>query len=267
MNSLAKKTVLITGAASGIGKEMAMLFAAEKAALAILDINEKQLNLAAGEIAKYGVNVRAYACNVADRENVEAVCTAVKRDFGFVDVIVNNAGIVIGKSIADSSYEEIKRTIDVNLLGLIWLTKQFLPEMTRRNSGHIVNIASAAGMLAIPLLGDYCATKFGVVGFTDSLRMEMKKFGHTGVKTTCVCPSIIDTGMFTGFKPPLLNPLLKPSEVARRIVMAVKQEHTYVKIPFMVKLIPLFKFLPAPFVDWLGDILGTSRAMDHFKGH
>ncbi|MFZ5573517.1 MAG: SDR family oxidoreductase [Thermodesulfobacteriota bacterium] len=267
MKNLAKKVVAITGAAAGIGKEMALLFAAEKASLALMDINEKQLEVTAGELAGYGVTVRKYVCNVADKDKVEAVCAEIKRDFGFVDVLVNNAGIVVGKSIEDSSYEEIRRTIDVNLTGLIWLTKQFLPEMTRRNSGHIVNIASAAGMLAIPLLGDYCATKFAVVGFTDALRMEMKKFGHAGVKTTCVCPSIIDTGMFTGFKPPLLNPLLQPKEVARRVVDAVKMEKTYVKMPFMVNLIPLFKFLPAPFVDWLGDILGTTRSMDHFKGH
>jgi len=157
--------------------------------------------------------------------------------------------------------------LGVNVIGVIWMTKQFLPAMIQRNSGHIVNIASAAGTLALPRLANYCASKFAVVGFNDSLRMEMKKYGHTGIKTTCVCPSIIDTGMFTGFKAPLLNPLLKPETVARKIVAGVKREHTYVKLPFMVKLIPLFQFLPATVVDWIGDLLGTSRAMDHFQGH
>ncbi|MBU0994502.1 MAG: hypothetical protein KJ737_18570, partial [Proteobacteria bacterium] len=98
-------------------------------------------------------------------------------------------------------------------------------------------------------------------------RMEMKKFGSKGVKVTCVCPSIIDTGMFTGFKAPLLNPILDPDDVAEKVILAMKKERTYLKLPFMVKVVPLVKALPAALTDLLGDMLGTSRAMDHFKGH
>jgi short-subunit dehydrogenase len=267
VKNLTNQNVVITGAAAGIGKEMAILFAKEKANLAILDIDESKLYETARELSTYGIRVQTYVCNVADREAVEQVCKEVIGDFQQIDILINNAGIVVGKTIVDSSFEEIKRTLDVNVMGVIWMTKQFLPEMVSRNSGHIVNIASAAGMLALPKLADYCASKFAVVGFTDSLRMEMSKYGHTGVKTTCICPSIIDTGMFTGFKPPMLNPLLQPKEVALKVLNGVKKEHTYVKMPFMVKLIPLFKFFPAKWVDWIGDLLGTSRAMDHFHGH
>ncbi len=267
MKNLARKKIVITGGAAGLGKEMAKLFAAEKADLALLDINAVQLNQTAAEISRSGVRVETYLCNVASKEEVESVCARINQEFGPVDVLVNNAGIVVGKSLVDCSYEDIKRTMDVNAIGVIWITKQFLPSMIKRNSGHIVNIASAAGMLAIPMLADYCASKFAVVGFNDALRMEMKKFGHTGVKTTCVCPSIINTGMFTGFDPPTLSPMLEPQYVAAQVVAGVKKEKTYVKLPFMVNTIPLFKFFPSGFVDWLGDVLGTSRCMDHFKGH
>jgi all-trans-retinol dehydrogenase (NAD+) len=267
MKSLANLNVVITGGAAGIGKEMAMLFAKEKANLALIDIDESKLYATARELATNGTRVQTYICNVGDHREVERVCQEVTGDFGKIDVLVNNAGIVVGKPIVDATIEDLNRTMDINVIGVIWMTKQFLPAMIQRNSGHIVNIASAAGTLALPRLANYCASKFAVVGFNDSLRMEMKKYGHTGIKTTCVCPSIIDTGMFTGFKAPLLNPLLKPEAVARKIVAGVKREHTYVKLPFMVKLIPLFKLLPATVVDWIGERLGTSRAMDHFQGH
>ena len=266
MKSLAGKNVVITGGASGIGKEMALLFAKEKARVAILDVDRKKLSHVAKDFKGLKVNVSTYVCDVSDRKKIERAAKLLAKDLKYVDILVNNAGIVIGKTISDTTYEEIQRTIDVNLMGVIWMTKALLPKMMKRKKGHIVNIASAAGMLAVPKLADYCTTKFAVIGFSDSLRMEMKKYGYKKIKVTCVCPSIIDTGMFEGFTPPLLSPLLKPEIVAAKVVNAVKKERSYVKIPFMVKLIPLFKFLPAKFVDWLGDLLGTSRAMDHFKG-
>ena len=266
MKSLSGMNVVITGGASGIGKEMALLFAKEKARVAILDVDRPKLRQVEKEIKGLKAKVFTYVCDVSDRKKIERTVKLLSKDLKSVDILVNNAGIAVGKTIADSTHEEIQKIIDVNLMGVIWMTKALLPKMMRRKKGHIVNIASAAGMLAIPKLADYCTTKFGVIGFSDSLRMEMKKFGYKGIKVTCVCPSIIDTGMFEGFTPPLLSPLLKPEVVAAKVIMAVKKERSYLKTPFMVKLIPLFKFLPATFVDWLGDILGTSRAMDHFKG-
>jgi len=265
MKSLSGKNVLITGAAAGIGREMALLFAQEKANLVLMDINKAKLAETGKEAAALGVIVTTFVCDVSDPKAVEKTVKAVKKDT-VIDILVNNAGIVIGKSIADASYAEIRKTIDINLLGLIWMTKQFLPDMMKRGAGHIVNVASAAGLLAVPRMGDYCATKFGVVGFTDSLRMEMKKAG-LGIPITCVCPSIIDTGMFTGFKAPLFNPILQPGYVARKVVEAVKKEKTYVKLPAMVIITPLLKFFPAPFGDWLARVTGVTKAMDHFVGH
>ena len=106
-----------------------------------------------------------------------------------------------------------------------------------------------------------------VVGYSDALRMEMKKFGCPGVKVSCICPSVIDTGMFKGFTPPLLNPMLKSRDVARQVVRTVRREWVYLKIPFMVKMIPFFKLLPASWVDRLVVLTGADRAMDHFVDH
>lgn len=265
MKSLVGKTVLITGAAAGIGREMALQLAKEKANLVLIDINKSKLLETANQIAKKGCQAATYICDMADHRAVEKIATRIKKTFS-VDVLINNAGIVIGKTILDETYEEIKKTIDVNLLGLIWMTKQFLPEMISKKSGHIVNIASAAGLLAVPRMGDYCATKFGVVGFTDSLRMEMKKFGYP-IAVTCVCPSVIDTGMFAGFKAPLFNPVLQPAYVAKKVIEAIKKEKTYVKIPAMVRIIPIIKFFPATFGDWIAKITGITKAMDTFVGH
>jgi all-trans-retinol dehydrogenase (NAD+) len=152
------------------------------------------------------------------------------------------------------------------LMAVIWMTKQFLPKMITRNAGHIVNIASAAGLIGLPGLSDYCAAKFGVVGFSDALRLEMKKSGQ-GVKVTCICPSFIATGMFAGVKPPLFSPWLDPDRVAEKIVQTILNERAYLKTPFIVKLIPLFKGLPAPVFDRISRLAGLDRAMDAFKGH
>ncbi|MBC2710300.1 MAG: SDR family oxidoreductase [Desulfosarcina sp.] len=267
MKKLAHKTVVITGGAAGIGREMAFGFAREKANLAILDIDNEMLDTAVGQIQTKGIDVRGYCCDVSDPQMVEQVAGQVRKDFITVDILVNNAGIVVGKPAAEVSYEELRRIVEINVLGVMWMTRQFIGDMMAENSGHIVNIASASGLLAVPRLSDYCATKFAVVGYSDALRMEMKKFGCPGVKVSCICPSVIDTGMFMGFTPPLFNPLLEPENVARQIIQTVKREKDYLKIPFMVKMIPFFKLLPAAWVDRLVALTGTNRAMDHFVGH
>ena len=266
MKQLSGKNILITGAAAGIGREMAIAFARERANLALLDIDSKMLAETVETLRQPGIKIQGYPCDISDSNSVEQVAEKIRGDLGDVDVLVNNAGIVIGKPAAEVSYAELRRIVDVNALGVMWMTRQFLGGMMERNSGHIVNIASASGLLGVPRQTDYCATKFAVVGYSDALRMEMKKFGCRGVKVSCICPSVIDTGMFAGFTPPMLNPLLKPADVARRIVRTVKREKAYLKIPFMVKMIPLFKVLPAAWVDWMVALTGTNKAMDHFTG-
>jgi all-trans-retinol dehydrogenase (NAD+) len=267
MSTIRDRTILITGAGSGIGRILAELLAAEGGRLALLDINAAALDEVAAELGSAFATVRTYPCDVADRHAAQRTADRVRADFAQVDILVNNAGVVTGKFFYEASCEDIERTVGVNLLGVIWMTRQFIVDMMKRNSGHIVNIASAAGLLALPRLADYCATKFAVVGLSDALRLEMRKCGCRGVRVSCICPSVIDTGMFAGFRPPRLNPLLQPADVAAKIVKTIRTDRPYLKMPFMVKMIPLLRMLPTAWLDTLGALTGTTRAMDHFRAN
>ena len=114
-------------------------------------------------------------------------------------MLINNAGIVSGKTTLELTEPMVKKTFDVNTISHLWTIKEFLPEMIAKKKGHIVSIASLAGLVSMPRLGDYCASKFGAVAIDEAVRLELKKNGHYGyIKTTCICPYFINTGMFDG---------------------------------------------------------------------
>ena len=144
------------------------------------------------------------------RERVYAVAEETRAAAGGVDVLINNAGVVSGRSLLDIPDEKIEATFAVNTLSLFWVTKAVLPDMLRRGEGHIVTIASASGLIGVAKLSDYAASKWAAVGFDESLRAELRQTAP-GVRTTVVCPCYIDTGMFRGVKSrfPLLLPILK----------------------------------------------------------
>merc|ERR1712216_923275 len=136
--------------------------------------------------------------------------------------------------VLDNSFGLMKKTLEVNTLAHFYTVKVFLPDMIKQNSGHIVTIASVAGHIGVCGLGDYCASKFGAIGFDESLRMELK-YNNYNIKTTGICPYYMDSPMFAGVKPSILSfmiPLLKPSYVARRIVYAIRQNEEMVIIPW-----------------------------------
>jgi all-trans-retinol dehydrogenase (NAD+) len=266
MKSFNKKNVLITGAATGIGRLMSLMLADEKANLALVDINMKMLAKTQSDCAAKGVKAEAYSCDISDKMDIEGMVKKVMKDFGHIDLLINNAGIVSGKWIHEYDFDDIKKTMLVNFVGGAYLTRLILPDMMKRNEGHIVNIASAMGLVAVPRMGEYVASKFAIVGFTDTLRMELNKGKYTGIKTLCVCPSGIDTGMFPGYKAPLVSPLLKPGTVARKTLKAIRKNSTYLKIPLIVKLIPSMKLFPAPVQDVFARMTGLLSSMDHFKG-
>jgi short-subunit dehydrogenase len=266
MTVLANKTVLITGAAAGIGRLMALNFARERCSLILVDINRKLLDETERELITLKAKVSTHVCDISNRKDVDRMVKIIQRQSNPVDILVNNAGIVNGKPFLELSFDEIKRTMDINFLGMALFTKHFLPGMTERNSGHVVNIASSAGLLGMPKMSDYCASKFADVGLSESIRLEMLKYGYTGVKITCVCPYVIETGMFKGFKPFIFNKTLDPQYVADTVIDAVKKNRAWVMIPFSVRLIKYAKMLPA----WLHDravlAMGAGRAMDSFVG-
>ncbi len=265
MKSLASKNIVITGAASGIGRLMAVYFAEEQANIAMLDISQDNLAQTQKEIEALGVKVKSYLCDVSEKQQIEDAAKQIKNDFEQIDIVINNAGIAPGRWITETQYEQIRKTLDINLIGPMWMTRQFLPEMIDRNQGHIVNVSSAMGFQAVPRMSDYVASKFGLIGYSDTLRIEMKRHGHKGVKVTVVCPSGIDTGMFDGYKAPLLSPLLQPEYVAKQIVKAVKKQKPYLMIPGIVKTLPIMKSIPVGWADKLAEFLGLFKSMDHLE--
>jgi len=267
--SIRGKTVLITGGGSGIGKLMAINFAKEGCSKIVLwDLNAKGLEAVAQEVKTIGGEVFTYLCDVSNREAVYQVADQVKKEVGKVDILVNNAGIVAGDYFHKNRDESMEKVIKVNVFGVMWCTKAFIPEMIKDNSGHIVTISSASSATGVPKLADYAASKWAVFGFAESIRMELKRQKLNGVGTTIVCPYYINTGMFDGVKSP--NPLLPIQDqyyVAKEIVRAVKTGRKELYLPRIVIVAYLARLLPLEVRDWLDEkIFKISCSMDDFKG-
>jgi all-trans-retinol dehydrogenase (NAD+) len=204
---------------------------------------------------------------LTSRVSIEEASKTLLAKLGRVDILVNNAGIVSGKPFLECAPESIERTMDVNINAHFWTCRSFLPGMVDRKHGHVVTIASMAGHLGVPGLADYAASKFAAVGFDESIRVEMKKF-KTNVKTTCVCPYYISTGMFEGVKSKLsfLMPIMTPDYVATQIVAAVKRNDEMLLLPWTMNTLAFAKLFPIPVQDWIANIIGTHSSMDQFVG-
>lgn len=267
MSRIGGKTVLITGGASGIGALMARRFVAEGAAhLVLWDIQAEAMERLAHDLAGGGVAVSTYLVDLADPERIRATVQEMN-DAGIkVDILVNNAGVVTGRPFVAHSPDDIARTMDVNALAPMYVAHAVLPGMIARGGGHIVNIASAAGLVSNPKMSVYCASKWAVIGWSDSLRIEMEQEA-TGVKVTTVMPYYIDTGMFQGVRSPVI-PILRPDKVVDRIVAAIKTDRIVLRLPWIVNLLPLVRgLLPVRWFDLIGGRwLGVYHSMDDFQG-
>lgn len=255
--------MLITGAGSGIGKLLAVRAAQLGSRIVAWDLDGDAAERTADEIKSNGGQAEAFRVNVADREQVRSVA----REVGQIDIVVNSAGIVNGKSLLELSEEDILRTFDVNVLGLYWVTRAFLLGMIERGHGTVVTVASAAGLVGVARQADYSPSKFAAVGFAESLRAEMKK-GKTGVKSLVVCPYYIDTGMFAGVKTrfPLLLPIMSPEYVVGRIIKALERGSEQLIMPRFVRILPLARVLPVAAFDRLVSAFGVNSTMDGFTG-
>eukprot|EP01116_Phalansterium_solitarium_P011769 TRINITY_DN27545_c0_g1_i1.p1 TRINITY_DN27545_c0_g1~~TRINITY_DN27545_c0_g1_i1.p1 ORF type:complete len:249 (+),score=3.94 TRINITY_DN27545_c0_g1_i1:224-970(+) len=190
---------LITGAGSGIGRMMALECAKEGCTVVLWDINKEGLASTKKEVESIGTGaVYTYHVDVSERESVYRTADLVKADVGKIDLLINNAGVVRGDYIWDLKDEHIEKVFKVNTFAPMWITKAFIRDMMDQNSGHIVTISSASAFIGVPKLADYAASKWAVFGFAESLRLELRQKGLTGVKTTIVCPFYINTGMFDG---------------------------------------------------------------------
>jgi len=267
MKHLSGKVAVVTGAAMGMGKCISELLLKEGCKVALVDINKDSLKKTESELSSGGV-CESYVCDISDPAEVSALAGKIKKSMGKVSVLVNNAGIVVAKGLLEMDEIQIKKILDVNLASMFWTTKAFLPGMISHNEGHVVNIASAGGILALPNLAAYCASKFGVIGFTDSLRQEMKKNKHK-IGFSYVCPNTVGTGMFEGSKMVIGTRELNPRDVSKKIVKSIKKNQAALAIPSIpVKfLTPLSKLiLPVNGMDFLNRLLGMWRINDSWKG-
>ena len=265
MKDLKNKTVLITGGASGIGKIMVRLMLEREAKVIIWDINQENINHTISEFSK-NKNLFGFKVDVSDFEQIQEVAIKVKQQIGVVDVLINNAGIVVGKYFDEHSATDIAKTMEINAIGPMYVTQEFLRDMLAQNAGHICNIASSGGLISNPKMSVYAASKWAVIGWSDSLRLEMRQ-KNKDVNVTTIMPYYINTGMFDGVKSKI--PILEPEAAALTVVKAIEKNKKMVTIPGYIYRVTRIgqAILSINVFDWFtGEILGIYKTMEHFVG-
>ncbi|MEY2694219.1 MAG: hypothetical protein RL142_567 [Actinomycetota bacterium] len=255
--------LLVTGGASGLGRQLALQSAAKGAHVIIWDLNKDAATKVATEIKKAGGSAESHQIDITDREAVNRLAAKV----GAVNILVNNAGVVSGDWFLDLDPASIERTYRVNVLALYWVTAAFLPAMVQNNNGCVTTISSASGMLGVAKLSDYAASKFAAFGMMESLRAELRAKGSS-VNTLTVCPHYIGTGMFDGVRTkfPWLLPILEEAKVAAKILRSVEKGKAMLVIPRFVHVIPIVRALPIRAFDRITDFFGVNQTMDDFRG-
>ena len=267
MTKIKDNCVLITGGASGIGRIMGRM-SLEKGArqLVIWDINEQNIASTVEEFSKLG-NVKGYRVDVSNVEDVVSTYKQVCSECGAVDILINCAGIVTGnKTFEQLSISDIERTMNINSKAPMVVALQMLGDMLERNHGHICNIASAAGMISNPKMSVYAASKWAVIGWSDSLRIELHQ-RRSKVRVTTVAPYYINTGMFDGVKSSFF-PILDAEKTSRKILRAIERNTDFRGLPWSYHFFRLCQgLLPVSWFDTIiGGWLGIYSALDNFKG-
>lgn len=194
MKEFSGKVAAITGAGSGIGQATAIALAREGCHLAIADINEKGLEDSMARLAGYPVRISKHIVDVSDREAMYRFAEDTVSEHGKANLIMNNAGVGLGESVENMSYENFEWLMNINFWGVVYGTKAFLPHLKQAGEGHVVNISSVFGIIGVPTQSAYNAAKFAVRGFTESLREELELV-PCGVSATCVHPGGVKTNI------------------------------------------------------------------------
>jgi NAD(P)-dependent dehydrogenase (short-subunit alcohol dehydrogenase family) len=191
-NGFAGKIVLVTGAASGLGRGIALAFAREGSDLVLVDIDQEGLLETAAMVEDTGSRSLVKRVDVSSREEMEKMAGEVLSDWGRVDILVNNAGVGVGGELYGIPLDSIDWIVGINLLGEIYGTRLFLPQMIERGEGYIINVASLSGLVLLPLHIAYTTTKYGITGFTEALWAEAR---HHGIGVSLVCPGAVSTNI------------------------------------------------------------------------
>lgn len=265
---------LITGAAMGMGRLYAERAVAEGAETVILwDINKEALTETTKALRVHADNTQEIVpllVDIAERGAIEKAAAKVITDHGGVDVIINNAGVVRGTYFWEHENErDTEFIMKINSLAPMFITHEFLKGMIEgKRPSRIVNIASAAGTLSNPKMSVYASSKWALIGWSDSVRLELLQQGFDNIKVTTVCPSYISTGMFEGVKGPLMTPIMKPEYVVNKVWGAMRAGKPMLMLPWTVHLSKVLKgILPQRWFDAIaGNVFGVYNTMDKFTG-
>ncbi len=275
MDSVSGMIVLITGAARGMGRLYAERAVAEGAAsVVLLDVDAAALEATAAELrgasATRSGAVVPFVVDLSSREDIAAVAERVRAEVGNPDVLINNAGIIRSSMFWEHDpVRDIEATMQINTLAAMYLTREFLPAMIEGGRpSRILNIASAAGTLANPRMSVYAATKWAMIGWSDSLRLELLKSGHRHVMVTTFTPSYISTGMFAGARGPVWTPIMTPEKASGAAWNAMLRGKPLLRMPWTVGLSQALKgILPVRAWDFLaGRVFKVYSSMDEFTG-
>lgn len=262
MDNIRGKTIAITGAARGIGFATATALVKRGARVVIGDRDVALGESAVATLGNHGP-VSGHPLDVTDAESFATFLDKARADgSGRIDVLINNAGVMPIGPFLDNTDQAIRSTIEVNLYGVINGCRLVLPEMVARRDGHVINIASLAGMLPTPGLAVYCGSKFAVVGLTAALSDE---FAPQGVQVSCVMPTFTNTELITGTATGGMTKPVEPEDIAAAVVRTLDKPRSAVAIPGPYRFIAAATaFLPARGRRWLGDKMGTSRVFLDF---
>ncbi|XP_062140070.1 17-beta-hydroxysteroid dehydrogenase 13 [Drosophila sulfurigaster albostrigata] len=265
-SNVAGQFVLITGAGHGMGKEMALQYGALGAKVICWDVNEQTNSQTVKEVKQAGGTAFGYVCNVVKREDIVELAAKVRKEHGFISVVVNNAGIMPCHPLLEHTEQETRLMYDINVLAHFWIIQAFLPDMVERNEGSIVALSSCAGLFGLPNLVPYCGTKFAVRGYMAALAEELRlKNPQTNVKLTTIFPYMIDTGLCKNprFRFPNLFKLIPPQEAAASIIEAQREGLEEAAIPRrFVAIEKIGRLIPRKAMRLVNDFLDTGVDSD-----
>uniref|UniRef100_A0A0G4GDU4 Uncharacterized protein n=1 Tax=Chromera velia CCMP2878 TaxID=1169474 RepID=A0A0G4GDU4_9ALVE len=274
VKSFDNQVVVVTGAASGMGRALALRFAKWGSRLALLDVNKGGLEetkkmIEALTLPKGGAPkpCKTFVCDVSKSEKCVATLKDVRSQMGDeIDVLINNAGVIVGKEIVDLTDADIAFTFGVNTFGPMYMTRAVLPSMMKRKKGHIVFMASAAGFTGVAKMSDYSASKAACQKFAESVREEVRFHKMYDIHVTQINPYFVRTGMFVGVKDTFILPMLSTDFVVDQTLQGIIDRVPRVNTPFMVRLsIFLKSFMPMFFLDGLKWALRVDVTMEDFK--
>ncbi|NXV28547.1 RDHE2 dehydrogenase, partial [Rissa tridactyla] len=265
----AGEIVLITGSANGIGRQIALNFAPLGATLVLWDIDDEGNKETSRLAEKNGAKrVFAYHCDCSNREEVYEQADKVRNEVGDVTILINNAGILLGKKFCDIPDADFEKTLRVNFLSQVWTCKAFLPAMMTCNRGHLVSTASAAGLLGVYRMSDYAGSKYAIIGMMEALHSELYHAGKHGIKTTIICPGFVNTDLAKGFQTEnsLFLPVYDAEYVARKIINAIQKEKFYLFMPLILHFLTFKTLIPRKMVLLFESCLKIPSGLDKAFG-